>query len=198
MRGLPLRWQLALLIGLLTGCSKPDLIARGKLLIEEHIEMIAFLAHPTATFQSAEYAGCRNENGGFRLLYRLDFESDLLGKSPFHSMLGFMFDKDGRFQRSTVESTTASVKPYVAATRARAALPYDFIARELFPAERKRTDPQQVQDFILQNGGAETFRKRARTKIVAPRSAARGLESAGRSNHCRVHPIKATGEPILL
>jgi hypothetical protein len=148
-------WEAILFIAILPGCSvrqeEPDRIAKGKALVEGDKEMIGFLAHPTATLQSAEYLNCADANGGFKLVYKFTYLSRFR-KEPFDSTLGFVFDRDGRYQRSTVEATSSkSVNPYTAATQAIPALARLY-AKVTLPD--MKLDAQGVQDFILKNGGS--------------------------------------------
>ena len=143
------------IIAMLPGCSTPDPvdpIIKARALIEGDKAMVAFFAHPTAALQSARYVKRVAENGGFKLIYKLDFDSTL--KNPFDSTLGFVFDKNGNYQHSTVEATTSKVRPYVATTRAIPGRKYAKIL-EIINPDIKFIDSQGIQDFILKNGGSE-------------------------------------------
>ena len=145
-----------LVMALLPGCKTSDPQTRAKALIEGDLEMIAFFTHPTATLRSAPYRNRVDEHDGFKLVYEFHYESIL--KAPFDTTLGFVFDKNGNYRRSTVEATTSKVQPYQAATRAIPGRKYAKILETINP-EFKFIDSQGIQDFILKNGGSDAVFK---------------------------------------
>ncbi len=83
--------------------------------IERKQNVIAGLAHPTATLDKLEFVETRpsDKGGGFKLVYRLNFTSAF--GNPFYSKLAFVFDEDGNYQEVETVSTSAAVNPFTAA-----------------------------------------------------------------------------------
>lgn len=142
---------------LLTAASAdgdPAGVNKAKKLIETEQAVIAVFAHPTAKLTSIEYEDCTKQEFGFKLIYKLNYDS--AAKRSFYSRLAFGFDKDGTYQSVESVSTSSFVNPFSAADvairyledtiiKSNPVLRKDKLLQELI----KKADAKALLGFVL-------------------------------------------------